>query len=70
MSNNTQTVSTGVNWLGLLGIIFVLCKVFSFGPIAAWSWWLVTLPFWIGIALILAFFIILGLIYLIACLFS
>jgi hypothetical protein len=40
-------------WLGLLGVIFVLCKVFEYGPIALWSWWLVLLPFYAGIAIIL-----------------
>lgn len=36
----------GVSILGVVGIIFVVCKIFEIGPIASWSWWLVTLPFW------------------------
>jgi hypothetical protein len=37
--------------LGLLGIAFVVLKLTS---VIAWSWWLVTLPFWGGAALIIA----------------
>lgn len=51
----SKEVSVNYNpgWLGLLGVIFVLCKVFEYGPIAAWSWWLVLLPFYAGLAIIL-----------------
>ncbi len=45
---NSQSPSIGV--LGLLGVVFVtlkLCKVIT------WSWWLVTLPFWGGLAFVL-----------------
>ncbi len=38
--------------LGILGVAFVLLKVLGIAPVAAWSWWLVTLPFWIGIAIV------------------
>lgn len=47
------TVVNKTSWLGLLGIIFVLCKIFEYGPIAAWSWWWVLCPFWIGLAIFL-----------------
>lgn len=43
--------SSGTTIAGLLGIAFVvlkLCKVID------WSWWYVTLPFWGGLALVLA----------------
>ena len=52
MSEKTEVNVGGGQWLGLLGIIFVLCKIFEFGPIAAWSWWLVLLPFYVGLAII------------------
>lgn len=39
----------------VLGIIFVLCKIFEVAPIAAWSWWLVILPFFIPLFIIIAF---------------
>lgn len=55
MSNEKTTVNYNPGWLGLLGVIFVLCKVFAYGPIAAWSWWLVLLPFYLGLAIVLGF---------------
>lgn len=36
--------------LGLLGIAFIVLKLCN---VINWSWWLVTLPFWGGLALIL-----------------
>jgi len=36
--------------LGLLGVLFVALKLMGY---IAWSWWLVTLPFWGGAVLIL-----------------
>lgn len=38
----------GISSLGLLGIAFVVLKLTG---VIDWSWWYVTLPFWIGIAL-------------------
>ena len=32
---------------GLLGVVFVVLKLTG---VIAWSWWLVTLPFWGGLA--------------------
>ena len=51
---STVVVQKGMGPLSVLGIIFVLCKIFSIGPIAAWSWWWVLLPFYAGIAIVLA----------------
>jgi len=52
MSETKTEVRTSFSWLGLLGIIFVMCKIFEYGPIADWSWWLVLLPFYVGLAII------------------
>ena len=41
-----------MNAMAVLGIIFVLAKVFEVGPIADWSWWLVLLPFYLGFAIV------------------
>lgn len=41
--------------LGLLGIVFVVLKLTE---VIAWSWWLVTLPFWGGPAIALVAFVI------------
>jgi small Trp-rich protein len=33
-----------------LGLIFLAMKYFELGPVAAWSWWLVMLPFALTVA--------------------
>lgn len=38
---------------GVLGVIFVVLKLVG---VIAWSWWLVLLPFYFGLALFFAFF--------------
>lgn len=47
--SNSQTTS-GLSILTILGLIFVTLKLMGY---ITWSWWLVTLPFWGGIALII-----------------
>ena len=43
--------SGGIGVLGLLGVVFVVLKLCG---VINWSWWLITLPFWGGIALVLS----------------
>lgn len=64
---SSSTSSGGIGVLGLLGVVFVVLKILGIQPIAAWSWWWVTAPFWggavlfLGIAaIILLFMIIFG----------
>lgn len=40
--------------IALLGVVFVVLKL---AGVIAWSWWMVTLPFWGGAALIAALFL-------------
>jgi hypothetical protein len=51
--SNKVSVNYNPKWLGLLGVIFVVAKVFEIGPVALWSWWVVLLPFYIGLAIVL-----------------
>lgn len=49
-SSNNGSTSAGIGVSGLLGVAFVilkLCKVID------WSWWWVTAPFWIPLALVI-----------------
>lgn len=41
---------------------FILCglKIAGLTVVAAWPWWLVTLPFWIGIAAVIVMLIVGG----------
>lgn len=54
--NYNARVTYGLPWLSVLGIILIVLKVLEVGVVATWSWWLVLLPFYIGIAVVLAFF--------------
>ena len=56
MENQNVFVNRGVSTLGLLGVAFVVMRIMG---IINWSWWLVTLPFWGGLALFIAIIIIL-----------
>ena len=55
MSNETAVRSGGIGVFGLLGVVFVTLKLCG---VINWSWWLVTLPFWGGLALMLAFLLL------------
>lgn len=59
----TRRIDVNFSWLGLLGVVFVTLKLIG---IINWSWWWVTLPFWGGLALMLA----IGLIIFTACVIS
>lgn len=50
--------------------VFIIMKVFGVMPIAAWSWWMVFSPLWIGFGLFLTFIIIVGIVLLIYKLLS
>ena len=62
MKQETNTyVSGGTSIVGLLGVAFVILKLLG---IITWSWWLVTLPFWGGFALLLVIAIIAFVVYI------
>lgn len=63
-SNKQVATTSGISTLGLLGIAFVVLKLCH---VINWSWWLVTLPFWGGLAL---FLVIALVIFLITALLS
>jgi len=50
MSSSSNSSSAGIDVLGLLGVLLVGLKLTGY---IDWSWWLVTLPFWGGIALVI-----------------
>lgn len=55
---------SGLSTFGLLGIVLVVLRAFE---VIDWSWWLVTLPFWGGLAL---FLVIILVVFLITALLS
>ena len=52
----------GVGFFGLLQIVFIALKE---AKVIDWSWWLVFIPTWIDIGIIILLIIILAIIYLI-----
>lgn len=55
--------SSGLGVAGLLGVAFVVLKLTH---VIDWSWWWVTCPFWGGVVIVIAIFLIIGIIWLIA----
>jgi hypothetical protein len=53
-----QQQSSGISFAGLLFLLFLGLKLGGVGQVATWSWWWVTAPLWIGVAIYLA--IVLG----------
>lgn len=51
MANN----SNGIGILEYLGIAFVGLKLLK---VIDWSWWWVTLPFWVGIPIVVLIFVV------------
>ena len=64
MSDTTQIVRVPILSLGTaLGITFIVLKLCG---VIGWSWWLVTLPLWIGWAILLAIILLFAFIGLVA----
>lgn len=58
--NSSSSSSGGIGVFGLLGVAFVVVKLTGF---IDWSWWWVTLPFWGGLAFVLAIIAFVGLFF-------
>lgn len=52
-----QVTYRGIGGLSILGCIFVIAKLFGF---ITWSWWLVLLPFYFWLAVLVAVLGIMG----------
>lgn len=65
--SSSSSSSGGIGFCGLLTIIFIVLKLVGIAPIAAWSWWWVLSPLWIGF---LAIILIVGGLFSIAALIA
>ena len=63
----STTKSSGTSTSMILFIVFLVLKLTN---VIDWSWWWVTAPLWISLAIFLAFFAFFGLIGLIGVLLS
>ena len=66
MSNTKTNVTVSLPIFGVIGLILVILKLGGVAPVAEWSWWLVTLPFWFGIALFVVVLAVMAIIALFA----
>ena len=57
MSKKTTTTS-GITLCGAVFIVFLILKLAEVGKVAAWSWWWVTAPLWMPVAVVLAILLI------------
>ena len=57
MSNN-KVIGTGLTFMQVLFLVFLILKLTGVSVVATWSWWWVTAPLWGGIALFFAFWVI------------
>ena len=48
-----KAASSGIGFLDLLCLVFIVLKVLDVKPVGDWSWWWVLSPIWIPIAIIL-----------------
>lgn len=58
-TGNSNSSSSGIGFLGLLGIVFITLKLMHY---IDWSWWWVTAPLWGGFVIALAILAIFGLV--------
>ena len=49
--SNGKSNGGGIGFFGMLAIVFIACKITGF---IDWSWWLVLLPIWGPLLLVLA----------------
>jgi len=59
MSNEKNT-SNGLGLGTLLFLVFLTLKLAEVGPVQYWSWWWVTAPLWLPLALIIVLLFLLG----------
>jgi len=43
--------------IGILGLISIVLITLKLTGVVDWSWWLVTIPLWIGVAIFVAIFL-------------
>jgi hypothetical protein len=68
MSNNKSIKSSpGVGLLGLIFIVFLALKLAGIGAVATWSWWWVTSPLWMPLAVIFFILSIFFFFYIVVC---
>ena len=53
--------SNGISLTGVVFLIFLVLKLGGWGVVATWSWWWVTSPLWLPLAIVLIIALIVAL---------
>jgi len=61
-----KTTTGGIGFFSMVFMVFLILKLAEIGQVAEWSWWWVTSPLWIPIALAIVAILIMGIIAIIA----
>ena len=64
MDNNNNSHGSSVAGVGLCDLLFVVFLVLKLTHVIDWSWWWITAPLWIPLALVIVVLIIAGIISL------
>lgn len=57
MGNKSSNSSSGIGLCGVVFVVFLILKLAEIGQVAHWSWWWVTSPLWIPVAVAIFFLI-------------
>ena len=57
-SEITKTKTASIDICGILFIVFLVLKLTGTGQVANWSWWWVTSPLWIPLAIVVIIMIV------------
>lgn len=68
--SNSKVIGTGLTFMQVLFLVFLVLKLTETSVIATWSWWWITAPLWGGVALFFAIWVLIMVIMLIVGLFS
>jgi hypothetical protein len=69
MSNN-KVIGTGLTFMQVLFLVFLILKLTETSVVATWSWWWITAPLWGGVALFFGIWIIIMAFMLLAGFFT
>ena len=69
MSNN-KVIGTGLTFMQVLFLVFLVLKLTETSVVATWSWWWITAPLWGGVALFFVIWIIIMAFMLLAGFFT
>ena len=61
--NNNKTSNSGVSLLGVVQIVFIILKL---AGLISWSWWIVLVPLWVSLFLLLIAVLVLLIVYIAA----